>query len=113
MLRKGMIKRNDASTKREDTASAVRFAISCRSCLGRMAGLASILIFAAACAPTQDDPRRKLGYVDPDATVERGFSRNEGFSGRQTLRTSRTSNKFGRSRNVTRSNRRFNRRIDR
>lgn len=77
-------------------------------------GLTAFVLLLAACAPAEDDPRRKLGYVDPDATVEPGFSRNEGFRGRQTLRTSRTSNKFGRSRQVARSNRQFNRRrIDR
>lgn len=75
--------------------------------------LIALFSFLAACAPAKDDPRRKLGYVDLDATVERGFSRNEGFRGRDTLRTSRTSNKFGRSRQVARSSRRFNRRIDR
>lgn len=67
----------------------------------------------AACAPAQDDPRRKLGYQAPDQTVEPGYSRNEGFRNPQTLRTSRTSNKFGRSRGTIRQ-RRFNRRrIDR
>ena len=79
-------------------------------CLGPFAAL----LLLAACAPAQDDPKRKLGYVDPDAQVEPGFSRNQGFRDRQTLRTSRTSNKFGRSRQVARSSRRFNRRrIDR
>lgn len=77
-------------------------------------GLLAALILLAACAPAEDDPRRKLGYVDPEATVEPGFSRNEGFRDRQSLRTSSTSNKFGRSRRVARSSRRFNRRrIDR
>ena len=77
-------------------------------------GVIAALVLLAACAPAQDDPRRKLGYVDPDAQVEKGFSRNEGFGQRQSLRTSSTSNKFGRSRRVARSNRQFNRRrIDR
>ena len=56
----------------------------------------------AACAPAPDDPKRKLGYVAPDQTVEPGFSRNEGFRNPQTLRTNRTSNKFGRSRGTIR-----------
>ena len=67
--------------------------------------LASALMIAllAACAPAEDDPRRKLTYKSPDQTVEPGFSRNEGFRQPQTLRTSRTSNKFGRSRGTIRS----------
>lgn len=56
----------------------------------------------AACAPAQDDPRRQLGYQAPDQAVEPGFSRNEGFRNPQTLRTNRTSNKFGRSRGTIR-----------
>ena len=76
-------------------------------------GLIAVALLLAACAPTQDDPRRKLGYKAPDQAVEPGFSRNEGFRGRVVVPSSRTSNRFGRSRNVIRSNRRFNRRIDR
>ncbi len=76
-------------------------------------GLIAAILLLAACAPTQDDPRRKLGYKEPDQLVEPGYSRNEGFRGRTVVRSSRTSNRFGRSRNVLRSNRRFNRRIDR
>lgn len=72
----------------------MRFATSL--CL--IAGIALL----AACAPEQDDPRRKLGYKPPDQTVEPGFSRNEGFRNPQTLRTNRTSNKFGRSRGTIR-----------
>lgn len=72
----------------------MRFATSL--CL--IAGVALL----AACAPAQDDPRRKLGYQAPDQAVEPGFSRNEGFRNPQTLRTNRTSNKFGRSRGTIR-----------
>lgn len=81
-----------------------------KNCLGLIAAI----LLLAACAPAQDDPRRKLGYKEPDQTVEPGFSRNEGFRGRIVVRSSRTSNRFGRSRDVVRSSRRFNRRrIDR
>lgn len=66
-------------------------------------GLIATVALLTACAPAQDDPKRKLGYVDPDQTVKPGFSRNEGSTGRATLRTSRTSNKFGRSRGTIRS----------
>lgn len=63
-----------------------------------LAGLAAL----AACAPAQDDPRRKLGYEPPSQHVDRGFSRNEGFRDRPNLRTSSVSNKFGRSRGTIR-----------
>ncbi len=77
-------------------------------------GLIAVLALSVACAPAEDDPRRKLGYVEPDAHVEPGFSRNQGFQDRTIVRSARTSNRFGRSRQVIRSSRRFNRRrIDR
>ena len=76
--------------------------------------LIAAIALMVACAPAQDDPRRKLGYVDPDAAVEPGFSRNQGFQDRTIVRSARTSNRFGRSRQVVRSRNRFNRRrIDR
>ena len=61
------------------------------------------LALLTACAPTENDPKRSLTYNPPDQTVEPGFSRNEGFRGRQTLRTNSVSNKFGRSRGTVRS----------
>ncbi len=66
-------------------------------------GLIACLALLSACAPVENDPKRTLGYKEPDQTVEPGFSRNEGFKGRATLRTNRTSNKFGRSRGTIRS----------
>lgn len=70
---------------------------------GLTASAAALIALLAACAPAQDDPRRQLGYKAPDQLVEPGFSRNEGFRSPQTLRTNRTSNKFGRSRGTIRS----------
>lgn len=65
--------------------------------------LGAVLLFLAARAPTENDPKRSLTYKAPDQEVEPGFSRNEGFRGRQTFWSSRTSNRFGRSRGTIRS----------